>query len=228
MTGSRVALVTGASRGLGREIARQLATKGWHVWVAARRLTDANAAAEEIGQNARPVQLDVTEQGSVDKAFSAAGRSGGLHCLINNAGIDYDTDQRAGTADLNRVRFTFETNLFGAWACAMAAIPYLTKQAHSTIVNVSSGAGALTDMASGPPGYSTSKAALNALTRILAAELRADGVLVNAVCPGWVATDMGKGGRPIGEGAKGIVWAAELAPRGPTSGFFRDGRPISW
>jgi len=96
-------------------------------------------------------------------------------------------------------------------------------------VNVSSGAGSLTEMGAGTPAYATSKAALNALTRILAAELRRDRILVNAICPGWVATDMGGwGGRPVSEGAAGIVWAALLPDNGPTGGFFRDGHPIAW
>jgi NAD(P)-dependent dehydrogenase (short-subunit alcohol dehydrogenase family) len=96
-------------------------------------------------------------------------------------------------------------------------------------VNVSSGAGSISEMVAGTPAYSVSKAGLNALTRILAAELRADGVLVNAVCPGWVATDMGgAGGRPVADGAASVVWAVLLGDDGPTGGFFRDGRPVAW
>jgi NAD(P)-dependent dehydrogenase (short-subunit alcohol dehydrogenase family) len=96
-------------------------------------------------------------------------------------------------------------------------------------VNVSSEGGSLASTGGGTPAYSTSKAALNALTRVLAAELRADGILVNAVCPGWTATDMGgRGGRPVAEGAASVVWAATLPDSGPTGGFFRDGRPLAW
>ena len=105
----------------------------------------------------------------------------------------------------------------------------LAASGHGRLVNVSSGAGALTGMGDGAPAYSVSKAALNALTLMLADALRRDGVLVNAVCPGWVATDMGgPGGRPVRDGASGIVWAATLPDDGPTGGFFRDGRPIPW
>jgi len=119
--------------------------------------------------------------------------------------------------------------VLGAWRVIQATLPLLRASRRGRIINVSSGAGALTDMGGGTPAYRTSKAALNALTRVLAAELRAERILVNAICPGWVATDMGgAGGRPVSDGAAGIVWAVELPDDGPTSGFFRDGRPIAW
>ena len=148
--------------------------------------------------------------------------------LVNNAGIDYDDDQTALAAGLDRVRRIFETNLFGPWAMAQAVGPGMRERRWGRIVNVSSGAGSLTSMGRGTPGYSASKAALNALTRLLAAELAGQGILVNSVCPGWVATDMGGGGRPVSEGAAGVVWAATLPDDGPTGGFFRDGRPLPW
>ena len=131
--------------------------------------------------------------------------------------------------DWTTIREAFETNLFGAWRVAVACASLLAASGHGRLVNVSSGAGALASMGAGTPAYSVTKAALNALTRILADELKPAGVLVNAVCPGWVATDMGgRGGRPVEEGAAGIVWAATLPDEGPTGGFFRDGRPIPW
>src|ERR671928_87723 len=133
------------------------------------------------------------------------------------------------SADLGRVRRAMETNLYGAWRTALAFLPLLRRSPHPRLVNVSSGGGSISDMTAGTPAYSVSKAALNALTRILAAELRADRVLVNAVCPGWVATDMGgPGGRPVADGAAGVVWAATLPDDGPTGGFFRDGQPLPW
>jgi len=116
-----------------------------------------------------------------------------------------------------------------AWSTLRAFLPLLRQSRHARVVNVSSEAGSLAGMGGGTPAYSLSKAALNALTRMLAAELRKDGILVNAVCPGWVATNMGgPGGRPVAEGAASVVWAATLADDGPTGGFFRDGRPLPW
>jgi NAD(P)-dependent dehydrogenase (short-subunit alcohol dehydrogenase family) len=152
-----------------------------------------------------------------------------IDVLVNNAAVNYDTGQRASSADLDDVRRTLDTNLFGAWAVTLALLPLLRASAAPRIVNVSSEGGSLTNMGGGTPAYSTSKAALNALTRMLAAELRSDGILVNAVCPGWVATDMGgAGGRPVSAGAASVLWAADLPGTGPTGGFFRDGRPLPW
>jgi NAD(P)-dependent dehydrogenase (short-subunit alcohol dehydrogenase family) len=148
---------------------------------------------------------------------------------VNNAAINYDTWQNAPDADLELVHETFETNVFGAWRMCQAFIPMLRKSRHGRIVNVSSESGSLATMDGGAPAYSISKAALNALTRQLAAELRRDRILVNSVSPGWVATDMGgPGGRPVREGAASVVWAVELPDGGPTGGFFRDGRPVPW
>ena len=174
----------------------------------------------------RALELDVADDNSVR---AAAARIDRLDAVVNNAAILYDTWQRGVDADLDEVREAFETNVLGAWRVIQATLPLLRRGRSPRIVNVSSGAGALTDMGGGTPAYRTSKAALNALTRVLAAELRSERILVNAVCPGWVATDMGgPGGRPVRDGAAGIVWAVELPDDGPTSGFFRDGRPIAW
>ena len=149
--------------------------------------------------------------------------------VINNAAINYDTTQRASTADLDDIRRTLDTNLFGAWDVTLALLPLLRASSAPRIVNVSSEGGSLTNMGGGAPAYSLSKTGLNALTRMLAAELRGDQILVNAVCPGWVATDMGgAGGRPVTAGAASVLWAADLEPDGPTGGFFRDGRPLPW
>lgn len=231
-----VSLVTGATRGIGREVCRQLAELGHTVLLTGRTPAAVRRAAEELsgGQggavDVRPLPLDVTDDESVAAAAAeVADRFGRLDVLVNNAAIDYDTWQRAVTADLGLVREAAETNLYGPWRTAIAFAPLLCASAHPRLVNVSSEAASLTNMGGGTPAYTASKTALNALTRMLAAELRADGVLVNAVCPGWVATDMGgPGGRPVEEGAASVVYAATLPDDGPTGGFFRDGRPLPW
>ena len=228
-----VAVVTGANRGIGREVARALATSGHRVVLGARDAARGEAAAAELGGASAGVvawALDVADDGSVQAAAAWVRDSlGRCDALVNNAAIDYDTDARATTADLARVHRAMETNLFGAWRTALAFLPLLRQSPHPRIVNVSSGSGSLADMGAGTPAYSVSKAALNALTRILAAELRSERVLVNAVCPGWVATDMGgAGGRPVADGAASVTWAVLLGDDGPTGGFFRDGRPVAW
>jgi len=223
-----VSLVTGANRGIGREVCRQLAAAGHHVVLTARDPAAAAVAATAVG--ATPLRLDVAEPASIAAAAAAVrDRYGKLDVLVNNAAISYDTWQRAITADLAVVRQAAETNLYGPWQTVQAFLPLLRASDHPRIVNVSSEAGSLASMGGGTPAYAASKAGLNALTRMLAAELRAERFLVNAVCPGWVATDMGgQGGRPVSEGAAGIVWAATLPDEGPTGGFFRDGRPLPW
>jgi NAD(P)-dependent dehydrogenase (short-subunit alcohol dehydrogenase family) len=224
-----IALVTGGNRGIGLEVCRQLAENRLRVLLGARDAAKGAAAAREMsrgGFEVEAVELDVADAASI-RALGA--ELSAVDVLINNAGVDYDTDQTAISADLARVRQAFETNVFGAWAMAQAVAPGMRRRRWGRIVNVSSGAGALASMGRGPPGYSASKAALNALTRLLAGELAGTGVLVNSVCPGWVATDMGgRGGRLVQDGAASVVWAAMLPDDGPTGGFFRDGRPLAW
>ncbi|MGW3815002.1 SDR family NAD(P)-dependent oxidoreductase [Streptomyces sp. NPDC005046] len=222
-----IALVTGANRGIGREVARLLAAAGHTAYLTARSAEAAADAADAIGlPGVRPLRLDVTSEADI---AAAARDIDALDVLINNAAITYDTWQRATTADLDVVRQAAETNLYGPWRLTQALLPLLRASEHPRVVNVSSEAASLTGMGGGTPAYSASKVALNALTRMFAAELRSDGILVNAVCPGWVATDMGgPGGRPVEEGAASVVWAATLPDDGPTGGFFRDGRPLSW
>jgi NAD(P)-dependent dehydrogenase (short-subunit alcohol dehydrogenase family) len=229
----RVALVTGANRGIGFEICRQLGQRGYVVVLGSRDRERGEVAAARLRSEGLDVvgcQLDVADAASVESAVERMRREHGrLYAVVNNAAILYDTWQRGVEANLDEVREAFETNVLGAWRVVQGTLPLLRASPTARIVNVSSGAGALTDMGGGTPAYRTSKAALNALTRVLAAELRADRILVNAICPGWVATDMGgAGGRPVSDGAAGIVWAVELPDDGPTSGFFRDGRAIAW
>ena len=225
---STISLVTGANRGIGREVCRQLAELGHTVILTAR---DPGAAAEAAqAVRAEPMRLDVTDRASVaDAADWTRQRYGKLDVLVNNAAITYDTWQRAVTADLTVVREAAETNLYGPWLMVQEFLPLLRNSDHPRIVNVSSEAASLAGMGGGTPAYTASKVALNALTRMLADELRRDRILVNAVCPGWVATDMGgPGGRPVTEGAASVVWAATLPDSGPTGGLFRDGRPLPW
>jgi NAD(P)-dependent dehydrogenase (short-subunit alcohol dehydrogenase family) len=229
----RIAAVTGANRGIGLEVVRQLAAEGFTAVLGARDPGRGAAAAERLrseGLDVDPRPLDVADSDSV-AAFGAAlgAEYGRLDVLVNNAATHYDTWQRGVDADLDVVREALETNLIGAWRTTQACLPLLRRSPSARVVNVSSGAGAIGDMGGGTPAYRVSKAGLNALTRILAAELRGDGILVNSVCPGWVATDMGgPGGRPVAEGAASVMWAVRLPDDGPTGGFFRDGRRLEW
>jgi NAD(P)-dependent dehydrogenase (short-subunit alcohol dehydrogenase family) len=233
MTDSMIALVTGANRGIGLEVCRQLARQGATVLLGARDAAKGEAAAEALardGLRVLPRQLDVTDEADIERLRESVGREfGRLDALVNNAATLYDSWQRVSTADLSVVRAALETNTLGPWRLCRAFLPLLRRSAHGRIVNVSSASGALANLGPGTPAYSLSKVALNALTQMLAAELRGSGILVNAVCPGWVATDMGgRGGRPVAEGAAGVVWAVNLPDDGPTGGFFRDGRPLAW
>jgi NAD(P)-dependent dehydrogenase (short-subunit alcohol dehydrogenase family) len=229
----RVALVTGANRGIGFEVARQLSEAGMTVLLGARDLDKGLRAARLLGGHANEVaavQLDVTSQKDVDRLVKwidcAYGR---LDVLINNAGGHYDRDGRASAPCTTIARSALETHLFGSWRLASAMLPLMRRHDYGRIVNVSSGCAA-TDVTSDQCiAYRISKAALNAYTRTLAAELDGSGIVVNAVCPGWVATDLGgSGGGPVAKGAAGIVWAASLQAPAPTGRFFSDGNAIPW
>lgn len=223
-----VSLVTGGNRGIGLEVCRQLSALGHTVLLTARNAEAAQRAARETGTT--PLRLDVTDPASIAAAAEQVSTEfGRLDVLVNNAAISYDTWQHAASADLGVVREAAETNLYGPWQMIEGFLPLLRRSEHPRIVNVSSEAGSLASMGGGTPAYAITKAALNALTRILAAELHGDRILVNAICPGWVATDMGgPGGRPVSEGAAGIIWGATLPDDGPTGGFFRDHQPLNW
>jgi NAD(P)-dependent dehydrogenase (short-subunit alcohol dehydrogenase family) len=233
MTNADIALVTGANRGIGLEVCRQLARQGMVVLLGSRDVAKGDSAAATLkreGLNVEALVLDVNDPSSIAQARDEVQlRFNRLDVLINNAAINYDTWQNVLNADMATVRETLETNTLGAWQMCQAFVPLLRRSAHGRIVNVSSGAGSLAERGSGTPAYNLSKAGLNAVTRMFASALRGDHILVNAVCPGWVATDMGgSGGQPVEDGAASVVWAVNLPKNGATGGFFRDGKPIAW
>jgi NAD(P)-dependent dehydrogenase (short-subunit alcohol dehydrogenase family) len=232
----RVSLVTGANRGIGLEIARQLAQSGNRVIVGARNIAQGEAAARMLSSNGAKVfsaGLDVTNETAIEKlVHKISSEVGRLDILVNNAGILIDESDLPSETNLKIVRTTFETNLLGPWRLCQALIPLMKRNDYGRIVNVSSGAGALSEMSGSPyaPAYSISKTAMNALTIMFASELRGSNILVNAVCPGWVRTDMGGTSAPrsVEEGADTAVWLATLPDNGPTGGFFRDRTRIEW
>ncbi|HEY5788914.1 MAG TPA: SDR family NAD(P)-dependent oxidoreductase [Microlunatus sp.] len=232
----RVALVTGGNRGIGREICRQLSGLGYRVVVAARDRERATEAARDLDGwdhgDAIAVELDVTDAGSVRTAFEeAVKRFGAVDVLVNNAGIAIDgPDHRASLPELAKVQFTLETNLFGAWRCAVEAIPVMRARGYGRIVNLSSTLASLElTQTPGSPAYRVSKAGLNMLTRVLAAEVEHDGILVNAASPGYTRTDMSPDSdRPVEQGADTAVWLATLHDDGPTGGFFYERAPLAW
>jgi NAD(P)-dependent dehydrogenase (short-subunit alcohol dehydrogenase family) len=237
-----VALVTGANRGIGLEVARQLAQRGMRVIVTAREEARAAIAAEMLSLDGLPATAMAVDVASADSVRRLAARVrsevGALDVLVNNAAAPGEWFETTSAADLTAARDLFETNLFGAWRMVQALLPLLRRSLHPRVVNVSSGAGShgdaefgLTTSGGAAASYGTSKAALNALTVKLAGELRGSGILVNAVCPGLTATAPGMqemGARPVEDGARSIVWAAVLDDDGPSGGFFRDGAPLPW
>ena len=231
MQNGRVALVSGANRGIGREIVRQLAERGVTTILGSRDEEKGRVAAEGMDGNVRVRHLDATdEKGIAQLAYDIEEEFGRLDVLVNNAGISIDRGQHGVDADLDVVRESLEMNLFGAWRLCEVFVPLMQRNRYGRIVNVSSGMGALNDMGGGSPAYRVSKTSLNALTRILASELRGMGILVNSVCPGWVRTDMGgsSASRTVEEGADTSVWAGTLSNNSPNGCFFRDRRQIPW
>lgn len=220
----RVALVSGANRGIGAEIARELAAEhGFLVFAGARKPEE---VTEQDG--VAPTRLDVTDQSTIDAARERIEADPDrLDVLINNAGITGPWADRAAEEDLEQARAVLETNLFGAWRLTQAMAPLLRRGDDPRIVNVSSGAGQLSEMNGGYPSYRISKSGLNALTRILANE--ENGIRVNSMCPGWVRTDMGGRGAPrsVEEGADTAVWLATDSDVG-SGGFYRNRKPIPW
>ena len=231
----RIALVSGANRGIGLEVVRQLAAQGIRTVLGSRDGVRGEAAARPLQDAGLPVEtvvLDVSDADSIRQAVQTIdGRHGRLDILVNNAGIF--PDERSDTVfdlQVDTLQRTLETNLYGPLRLAQAAIPLMRRNHYGRVVNLSSGLGQLSDMGGGIGAYRISKTALNALTRILAADTGGENILVNALSPGWVVTDMGgpNASRSVQDSAPGIVWAATLPDDGPTGGFFRDGKPIPW
>ena len=232
-THMKIALVTGANKGIGREVARQLAAKGFHVFIGARNRSAGRKAADEIakkGGKATFLEIDVSDNNSVAAAAREfAKASDHLDVLVNNAGIIVDGDDAILEINDELLRKTLETNTLGALRVIRAFVPLLAKSKAPRVINVSSGGGQLTGGADGwAPAYCISKTALNGVTSQLAAAL--PKFAINSVCPGWVRTDMGgrSATRSVEEGADTIVWLASEAPQDLTGKFFRDRKEIPW
>jgi len=234
LVGGRVALVTGANRGLGFETSRQLLAKGLRVVLAGR---DDRALKRAVGElkadpeRAMTVRMDVTDVASIMRAQRVVDqRFGPVDVLVNNAAILEFENADALSIPADAYRRTFDTNVFAVVELCRVFAPPMAEARYGRIVNVSSGAGQLATMSTYAPAYSMSKTALNAFTRQLAVATNGSGVLVNSACPGWVQTAMGGRNAPrsVAEGADTIVWLATLPDDGPTGSFFADRQTIAW
>lgn len=228
----RIALVTGANKGIGFEVARQLARKDFHVFLGARNIDAGQAAAKKLSKDGTVtfLEIDVSKPDSVRRAAKEFSRTADhLDVLVNNAGICLEEDADVLKISVETFETTLRTNTIGPLIVSQAFVPLLKMSAAPRIVNVSSGGGQLADGADGwAPAYCISKTALNGVTSQLAAAL--PKFAVNSVCPGWVKTDMGgvNATRSVTEGASGIVWLAADAPQKETSKFWRDCKVIPW
>ncbi len=227
-------MVTGASRGIGLEICRQLGQAGCTVVLTARDAQRGGKAAATLREEGLEVSfhpLDVTDPETVRAtAAFVEGTLGRLDALANNAATSLDPRATLATADLDVVRRTLDANFLGALRCCQAFLPLMQRQGYGRIVNVSSGRGSFSKLASGGPSYRISKAVLNAFTVILANELKDSNILVNAMTPGWVRTHLGgvRAPRSTAQGAETAVWLALLADDGPRGKFFKDREEFPW
>jgi NAD(P)-dependent dehydrogenase (short-subunit alcohol dehydrogenase family) len=235
MATKKIAIVTGGNRGIGHEIARQLMQSDLFVVIGARDPAKCDIAVEALkagGANVAGYPLDVNDTKSVRRFVEHVEKvHGAPGVLVNNAGVyPESTEAKVIDTPTSMWRETLETNLFGAVRTCREVVPFMKRLRYGRIVNISSGLGQLHQMGEGSPAYRVSKAALNALTRTLAAEVAGSGILVNSMSPGWVRTDMGgeEAPRSVEEGADTAVWLALLPSNGPTGQFFRDRKPIPW
>jgi NAD(P)-dependent dehydrogenase (short-subunit alcohol dehydrogenase family) len=230
----RIAVVIGANRGIGLEVCRQLAQRDVQVILTSRDETKGQAALqkyEEAGCQLDYHPLDVTDGDSIRRLRDWVAQTyGRLDILVKNAALYIDRRHSLLELEEEVLRRTMETNAYGPLMLTQAFVPLMKKNGYGRIVNISSGIGELSDLGSSWPAYRVSKILLNIQTRIIAGELRGSNVLINAMCPGWVRTDMGGPGAPrsVEQGADTAVWLALLPDDGPQGGYFRDRRPIDW
>jgi NAD(P)-dependent dehydrogenase (short-subunit alcohol dehydrogenase family) len=231
---NRIALITGANRGIGLEVCRQLAREGLQVILTSRDPDRGRTAAENLrGENLNVVYhpLDVTLPASVQNIHKHIKQQfGRLDVLVNNAGVYLDEGVSVFDMGLDALQTTFEVNTYGAFLMTQAFVPLMIENDYGRVVNVSSSLGAITQMGGYTAAYKMSKAALNALTRVVAGEVRGYNIKVNAADPGWVSTAMGgqTAPRTVEQGADTIVWLATLPDDGPTNGFFYERQPRMW
>lgn len=234
MAEQRIALVTGGNRGIGLEICRQLAKLGIRVLLGSRDPAKGAVAAAELIAAKLPVEVreaDVADDYSILKCMDWIRRDvGRLDILVNNAGIMIEDNDVPPEEELRIIRETMQTNVYGPLLLSRLAIPIMKSRRYGRIVNLSSGMGSLTEMGAGYIAYRMSKASINVVTRVLAAETEGMGILVNSADPGWVKTDMGGRGanRTVYKGAETPVWLATVPEGGPTGGVFRDRKAIPW
>jgi NAD(P)-dependent dehydrogenase (short-subunit alcohol dehydrogenase family) len=230
----KVALVTGGNRGIGYELVKQLAQKGFKVILASRDSEMGHEVAQKLKESNLDVSLlvmDVNNQESIRQAaITVNERYGKLDVLINNAGVYLEENKKLVAMDPSILEKTMATNFFGVYHVIRSFIPLMEKQGYGRIINVSSEYGAMSEMSyPGVGAYKLSKFAINGLTRLVAAEINSD-IKINAVDPGWVSSDMGGPSAPKSpkQAAESIFWLATIGPEGPNGGFFRDGIRIDW